>query len=69
MAFPPTFEELIPADHTVRIVDKVINAINVGPLLEAYKPHPWRLQLPSDSAVKSIGLWLCDQYLLQSQTC
>ncbi len=36
MAFPPTFEELIPAEHTVRIVDKVINAINVGPLLEAY---------------------------------
>lgn len=36
MAFPPTFDELIPAEHTVRIVDKVINAINVGPLLEAY---------------------------------
>jgi transposase len=36
MAFPPTFDELIPAEHTVRIVDKVINAINVEPLLEAY---------------------------------
>ena len=36
MAFPPTFEELIPAEHTVRIVDKVINAINLGPLLDAY---------------------------------
>jgi transposase len=36
MAFPPTFEELIPAGHTVRIVDKVINAIHVEPLLEAY---------------------------------
>lgn len=35
MAFPPTFDELIPAD-TVRVVDTVINAINVAPLLEAY---------------------------------
>jgi len=36
MAFPLTFEELLPADHPVRIVDKVINAINVEPLLECY---------------------------------
>lgn len=36
MAFPPTFDELIPADHTVRLVDKIINVINVEPLLNAY---------------------------------
>jgi transposase len=36
MAFPPTFDELLPADHTARIVDKVINVINVEPLLDAY---------------------------------
>lgn len=36
MAFPPTFDELIPADHTVRLVDKIINVINVEPLLSAY---------------------------------
>lgn len=31
MAFPPTFDELIPEGHTVRIVNKVIDAINVEP--------------------------------------
>ena len=36
MAFPPTFDELIPEGHTVRIVNKVIDAINVEPLLESY---------------------------------
>lgn len=36
MALPPTLEELIPADHTVRVVNDVINAINIEPLLKAY---------------------------------
>lgn len=36
MAFPPTFDELIPEGHTVRIVNKVIDAINVEPLLKSY---------------------------------
>lgn len=36
MAFPPSLDELIPADHTVRLVDKIINVINVESLLSAY---------------------------------
>lgn len=36
MALPPSFDELIPADHTVRVVNDVINAINIEPLLKAY---------------------------------
>lgn len=36
MALPPNLNDLIPADHTVRIVNDVINAINVEPLLKAY---------------------------------
>lgn len=36
MALPPSFDELIPADHTVRVVNDVINAINIEPLLRAY---------------------------------
>lgn len=36
MALPPTLEDLIPSDHTVRVVNDVINAINIEPLLKAY---------------------------------
>ncbi|SHM43646.1 IS1182 family transposase [Chryseobacterium polytrichastri] len=36
MALPPNLDDLIPADHTVRVVNDVINAINVEPLLKAY---------------------------------
>lgn len=36
MAFPPTFDELIPKDHPVRIVDQVINSINIEGLIKKY---------------------------------
>ena len=36
MAFPPTFEELIPSDHPVRIVNQVIDDINIDPLMKQY---------------------------------
>lgn len=36
LAIPPTLEELIPAAHPVRIVNEVINKINIEPLLKAY---------------------------------
>ena len=36
MMLPPSLEDLISADHTVRIVNDVINRINVEPLLKAY---------------------------------
>lgn len=33
---PPTLEELVPKDHPVRIVNEVINSVNLEPLLKAY---------------------------------
>lgn len=36
MAFPPTFEELIPKNHPVRVVNLVIDQINLDPLIKKY---------------------------------
>jgi transposase len=36
LALPPTLEELIPQAHPVRVVNEVINKLNIEPLLEAY---------------------------------
>ena len=36
LALPPSLEELIPKDHPVRIVNEVINQLNIEPLLKAY---------------------------------
>ena len=34
---PPSLEELIPAEHLVRVVNRVIEKIDIQPLLEKYK--------------------------------
>jgi transposase len=34
---PPSYEELIPVDHLVRVVNKVVEEINVSALLAQYK--------------------------------
>ena len=36
LAIPPTLEELIPQGHPVRVVNEVINKLNIEPLLKAY---------------------------------
>jgi transposase len=36
LAIPPKLEELIPQAHPVRVVNEVINKINIEPLLKAY---------------------------------
>lgn len=36
MAFPPTLGELVSKDHPVRVVDEVINKVNIQPLMDAY---------------------------------
>jgi transposase len=36
MLLPPTFDELIPATHSVRVVNHVIDRIDLGPLLKVY---------------------------------
>lgn len=37
LLFPPNLEELIPASHPVRVVDSIIDGINLDPLLLTYK--------------------------------
>jgi transposase len=36
LAIPPKLEDLIPSSHPVRVVNEVINKINIEPLLKAY---------------------------------
>ncbi len=36
MLLPPTFDDLIPATHAVRVVNDVIDRIDLGPLLKVY---------------------------------
>ena len=38
MLLPPSLEELIPLDHPVRVVSRVIDAVDLRPLLSRYKP-------------------------------
>ncbi len=37
MALPPTFDELIDRNHPVRIVNQVIDEIDIDPLIKKYK--------------------------------
>ena len=37
MALPPTFDELISSEHPVRVVNQIIDKINLDPLLRKYK--------------------------------
>jgi transposase len=37
MVLPPTFDDLIPTAHPVRVVNQVIDQINLDPLLRKYK--------------------------------
>ena len=36
MMLPPTLEELIPENHPARVVNQVVDSINIDPLLNAY---------------------------------
>lgn len=37
MLLPPSLEELVPQEHPVRVVNDVIDRLNLGPLFAAYK--------------------------------
>ena len=37
MVFPPTFEEMIDQGHPVRVVNKILDEINLDPILRKYK--------------------------------
>src|SRR5688500_7037034 len=38
MLLPPSLDELIPSTHPVRVVNSVIDQINIDPLIAKYKP-------------------------------
>lgn len=38
MAFPPSLEELVPLDHPVRVVQAVLEKVDITALLHGYKP-------------------------------
>jgi len=38
MAFPPSLEELVPGDHPVRVVQAVLEKVDITALLHQYKP-------------------------------
>lgn len=38
MLLPPTLDELIAANHSVRVVNKVLDKIDIQPLINQYKP-------------------------------
>jgi transposase len=38
MAFPPTLEELIAADHPVRVMNAVLDKVDISALTSGYKP-------------------------------
>lgn len=37
MLLPPSLEELIPANHRVRLISKVVEKLDIGPVMETYK--------------------------------
>lgn len=38
MAFPPTLDELISADHPVRVVNSILERVDISALIEQYRP-------------------------------
>ena len=38
MLFPPDLNEMVSADHPVRVVDRIIDSLDIGLLLARYKP-------------------------------
>lgn len=38
MAFPPTLDELITADHPVRVVNSILEKVDITALIEQYRP-------------------------------
>jgi transposase len=38
MAFPPSLDELVAADHPVRVVQDVLDRVDITTLLQQYKP-------------------------------
>lgn len=58
---PPSLGDMIQPNHPVRVVNQVVDSINVDTLLNQYKGGG-DLQLPPAHAFKSINIQLLVQY-------
>jgi len=63
--FPVSLSEKIAPNHPVRVVNSVVDALDIGCLLRAYKGR--HQQLPSPYDAQSSVLCLPEQYLFLSQ--
>lgn len=65
---PPSLDELIDINHPVRVVNSVIDKLELSQLEQSYKGggtssfHPHRRS--DKNAPKSLSLWLSEQHLL-----
>ena len=62
MAIPPTLEELIPKGHPVRVVNQIINEINIDTLLKRYKTKGCSSYHPRMLLKVLIYSYLCNIY-------
>ena len=64
---PPAVEELTEENHPVRVVNDVIDRINIESLLKQYKPGGTSMYHPRMLLKVLVYIWVFDQYLLLSQ--
>jgi transposase len=57
MALPPTLDELIPMNHPVRVVNQVIDEINLDPIIRKYKGGGSSSYHPPD-VTQGFGIWI-----------
>lgn len=62
MAIPPTLDELIPKGHPVRVVNQIVNEINIDYLLKRYKPRGCSSYHPRMLLKVLVYSYLCNIY-------
>lgn len=62
MAIPPTLDELIPKGHPVRVVNQIINEINIDTLLKRYKTKGCSSYHPRMLLKVLVYSYLCNTY-------
>ena len=65
LMLPPQLEELIPTHHLVRVVDSVIEQMDLSELINQYEGGGTSSYHPR-MMVKSSFVWLCDENLYRS---
>ena len=61
---PPSLEELIDTNHPARVVNRVMDQINLDPLRNKYKGGG-TTELSSAHAAQGGGVWLPEQCILE----